>query len=59
MPTSLPERKVEFFPSPRQLAAFGAALAVMIALIAYHARFKAWVSEAVRAEFVIPALIEA
>ena len=28
---------------------------VMIALMAYHARFKAWVSDALRAEFVIPA----
>ncbi len=28
---------------------------VMIALMAYHARFKAWVSDALRAELVVPA----
>jgi hypothetical protein len=56
MPTTLPERRrTEFSPSPRQLLAFGAALAVMICLIAYHARFKAWVSDHLRAELVVPA----
>jgi hypothetical protein len=55
MPTSLPERRTEFFPSRRQIIAMGAAMAVMIALIAFHARFKTWVSDALRAEFVIPA----
>jgi hypothetical protein len=55
MPTTLPERRqTEFFPSRRQIIAMGAAMAVMIALIAYHARFKAWVSDALRAEFSIP-----
>jgi hypothetical protein len=32
----------------------GAALVVTIGLIAYHALFKAWVSDALRAELVIP-----
>lgn len=55
MPTTLPERRqTEFNPSSRQLLALGVAFAVMIALIAGHARFKAWVSDALRAEFVIP-----
>jgi hypothetical protein len=55
MPTTLPERRPpEFSPSPRHILALGAAMLVMIALIAYHARFKAWVSDALRAEFVTP-----
>jgi hypothetical protein len=49
MPTTLPERKPpEFSPSLRHILALGAAMA-------YHARFKAWVSDALRAEFVTPA----
>ena len=56
MPTTLPERKPpEFSPSLRHILALGAAMLVMIALMTYHARFKAWVSDALRAEFVIPA----
>ncbi len=56
MPTTLPERRPpEFSPSLRHMLALGAATLVMIALMAYHARFKAWVSEALRAEFVLPA----
>jgi hypothetical protein len=56
MPTTLPERRSqpEFSPSPRQIVALGAALVLMIALIAGHARFKAWVSDALRAESVAP-----
>jgi hypothetical protein len=55
MPTTLPERRPpEFFPSTRQILALGAAMLVMIAPMAYHARFKAWVSDALRAEFVAP-----
>ncbi len=56
MPTTLPERRPpDFFPSFRQILALGAAMLVMIALMAYHARFKAWVSDALRAELVVPA----
>ena len=56
MPTTLPERKPpEFSPWLRHILALGAAMLVMIALMAYHARFKAWVSDALRAEFVTPA----
>ena len=55
MPTTLPERRhTESDPSPRFLLAIGVATLIMIALIAYHARFKAWVSDAIRAEFVVP-----
>jgi hypothetical protein len=54
MPTSLPERRQpEFFPSPKHIVAIGVALAVIVMLAAYHARFKAWVSDALRAELVI------
>jgi len=53
MPTTLPERRqTEVSPSLRFLLAIGAATLVMIALMAYHARFKAWVSDALRAELV-------
>jgi hypothetical protein len=53
MPTTLPERRqTEVSPSLRFLLAIGAATLVMIALVAYHARFKAWVSDALRAELV-------
>jgi hypothetical protein len=56
MPTTLPERRPsEFSPSLRHILALGAATLLMIALMAYHARFKAWVSDALRAEFVDPA----
>jgi hypothetical protein len=56
MPTTLPERRPpEFSPSLRHILALGAAMLVMIALMAYHARFKAWVSDALRAELVSPA----
>jgi hypothetical protein len=55
MPTTLPERRhIESDPSPRFLLAIGVATLIMIALIAYHARFKAWMSDALRTEFVVP-----
>ena len=56
MPTTLPKRRSqpEFSPSPRQLVALGAALVLMIVLIAGHARFKAWVSDALRAQSLAP-----
>jgi hypothetical protein len=55
MPTTLPERRqTEVSPSLRFLLAIGAAMLVMIALMAYHARFKAWVSDTLRAELVTP-----
>ena len=56
MPTTLPERRpAEFSPSLKHILALGAAMLVMVALMAFHARFKAWVSDALRAEWVMPA----
>jgi hypothetical protein len=35
------------------MLALGVATLIMIALMAYHARFKAWVSDTLRAELVM------
>ena len=60
MPTTLPERRQPYSsPSIRFIVALGAAFVVMVGLVAFHARFKAWVADTLRAELVVPGALVA
>jgi hypothetical protein len=59
MPTTLPERRQPYSPSLRFILALGAAFVLMVGLVAFHARFKAWVADTLRAELVVPGALVA